>query len=352
MKKLLSIFLALCLLFSMTACGGEQTGEQRRTRYVVTSKKSYREGEVASETVFTYDQKGRPLTAKLTEENKTMEATATYDEQGNRIKETFSQEENGATVNSYEINYNLTYENGRVTHCDYVPSYKGDATGMGFDLEYDEKGNLVYVEYNEAYTASLATQWHLFEYDSENRLSREFTCHVTPMGPDTNRYTVSCDTYRYEGNAVITTKSVFYRNEPISREDLDSITLTAIPEETYTCFYDDEGNLIHSAEGEATYDGDKLSILEDDNYTFDEHGNLLSSGTGDYRTEYTYEAIELTDEEWENAKQLMHGGLSTIQTYAFLYFTQDPIFFLTAPLSRYFSSNRCPVYYLVPYPLW
>lgn len=356
MKKLFALLLCLCLLLSMAACGNRKEAEEKEktvSYYVVTSEKHYNKDELTSSAEITYDSKGRPLTIKIEMVGaRTMETKLSYDKYGNKVRETYTYTdlEIGLTSTTDEI-YELTYEGDKLTHCDIV-----DQTGnrMGFDLQYDDKGRLIRVDYDEAYTNARASAWHTYEYDDQGRLVQETNGRrmLSPFGVATDMETTTQMRYQYgENNNVFYTE---YSGRVLRVEGSDAAPEMELTKSDYQynyCF-DKNGKVIYvGADEEDVYKEEYGTLQDDDRYSFDAHGNLLSYVNGEARVEYTYEKRELTRKEAEMAKRLAHGASSFMTPYL-MFGKMDPLYVEVAPLVYYAPYLKNPVYYLAPCPLW
>ena len=356
MKKLFALLLCLLMLISMAACGSKKDAEEKEkmvSYYVVTSEKHYNKDELTSSAEFTYDSKGRPLTMKIEMVGKrTMETKLSYDKNGNKIRETYTytELENGLSYTTDEI-YELTYEGDKLTHCT-ITDQAGDS--RGFDLRYDEQGRLVRVDYDEAYTNAQAVMWHTYEYDAQGRLIQETSCRKTPspLGVASDMETTMQMRYQYgENNNVFYTE---YSGRVLYVEGVDvalEMELTKSDYQYNYCF-DKNGKVIYvGADEEDVYKEEYGTLADDDHYTFDAHGNLLSYVNGETRVEYTYEQRVLTEEEVEMANRLAHGASSFMTPYM-MFGKLDPLYVDVAPLTYYAPYLKNPVYYLAPCPLW
>lgn len=353
MKKLFAVALSAVLLLSMAACGDnpQKEGEKTQSYYVVTSRKHYTNGELSNSAEFTYDEKGRPLTMKIEiADYRIMESELTYDEYGNRIREVYTTTdlERGGT-SSREDNYEMTYQDGKLVRCTIVNE------NVGFDLQYDEKGRLVRVDYDEAYSKTRGSVWHTYAYDEQGRLIQATQCARQYLPEEAGSGImewVRQMRYQYGQNKnVFVTEyggSVFYEKDAA---EIPQIELTKTDSQYNYCF-DEQGRVIYVGATEDDIHQESESTLRDDeDCTFDEYGNLLVYETDITRTEYTYEKLELTEAEVEMAIQLGHGISEYLAQYV-LFGNMDPLHFYVAPVIYFVPYLRNPVYYLVPCPLW
>ena len=358
MKKLFTLLLCLCLLLSMAACGSKKDAEEKEkmvSYYVVTSEKHYNKDELTSSAEFTYDSKGRPLTMKIEMVGtRTTETKLSYDKNGNKIRETYTYTDlaTGLTSTTDEI-YELTYEGDKLTHCT-ITDQAGDS--RGFDLRYDDQGRLLRVDYDEAYTQAMLDLWHTYEYDDQGRLIKETSCKKMVTGLSITAasmvYSVVQMRYQYgEDNNVFYTEYTARFLEEVTPETLQEQVLEKKTEQYNYCF-DKDGKVIYvGTDEEDVYKEEYGTLMDDDRYTFDAHGNLLSYVNGEARVEYTYEKRELTRKEAEMANRLAHGAFSFMTQYM-MFGKLDPLYVDVAPLIYYAPYLRNPVYYLAPCPLW
>ena len=151
MKKFTAVLLVLLLLVSLAACDrtnseDEAQKDEKVTLYVATEQKSYQNGTLKGTTTYKYDACGRPLVIRFSrDDGEVWQSELTYDMSGNvtrsRTDITFAAD---TATNTRQDDYTLTYTNGQLSHCDY--SYNQTPFG-GMDFSYDEKGNMVLVEY-------------------------------------------------------------------------------------------------------------------------------------------------------------------------------------------------------------
>ncbi len=357
MKKLFAIAMALCLLFSLSACEEDpQTNEEQiplMTMYVVAEQKNYSNGELTSTSAFEYDAWGRPVKVEwVSKEGDLRRSELTYDEHGNRTQELFTVQMSGNTVvNQYD--YDLTYQEGQLTHCDC--SQNGNLVG-GMDLHYDEKGNLVLVQYDETYTENRFLCWHTFEYDAEGRLIRETQCKKLPMGEKQYGYYLYRVDYSYDsnGNLSFYSLSSARTDTPVAHNETQDITFTATRDQ-YAFACDQDGYLIYiGSTPDAQRPEDPFSVFDEvgEGVVLDENSNLVRiESDGVVETEYVYKAIEVTETEKETAKQLMHGVSESMMPYA-MFANMNPAEQYLIPIILSVPQLYSPFYYLVPYPVW
>lgn len=358
MKQFFGILLCLCLLLSMAACARETEQEQapeeekKITVYVVTEQKNYSPtGELGSTATFQYDDYGRPTVIELQYANgRTQRAELTYDKQGNLIREAFTQivgDHESSSVDSYA----LSYTDGRLTHCDLIDKYGEIAAGM--DLHYDRKGNLVLVEYDEDYRNNLMLCWHSFEYNDEGQLTRETQCAQYPTqsidGIKGYQYSVHRVDYSYDdsGNLSYYSFSTAKPDTLVAHDRTDGLEFKPGSDQ-YAFATDKDGHLYCTGrEPDPDLVSGQFSIFDMIGAeNLDEHGNLVKWGSN---TEYSYQAIELTESDARIAKRMMHGISATMNSYV-VYACMDPIFLECSPIILYAPFLKFQFYYLIPYP--
>ena len=358
MKKFFSLILCLCLLLSLTACSTEKDSqkekeEEKITVYLVTGTKSYYKNELSSSATMEYDKKGRPTVVSIQMSNgHQRKSEIAYDKNGNKVQEIVTAYMDGKPITS-TYDYALTYDDGKMIRCD---CFVNEEAKGGFDLEYDEYGRLILIDYDEEYTLNNTYTWHNFAYDNDGRLIQENRCiryNYQPTGHVMYQL-VQC---RYEYN----TKNTMYFSmgsnhanvQEINPGDEEGLELQEIQNSSFTYFYNKSGELVGALAGkqEKSEFGNKPDIFEDDRYTFDENGNLLAYENGESRTEYTYTKVKLTQKEAEISMRMRHGIAEGTNAYA-IYGPMDPIYVDTAPLSLYHPVMYSSVYYLIPYPQW
>ena len=162
MKKIIILLLCLCLLLSISACSKRNKElEKENKTYLVTWLKTMEANSTTQSANFTYDAKGRPTLIELQmREDRAMIAQIIYDSYGNKISEIYTSID-GEEKSQQEIRYDMTYQNGVLTHCDKVLVGNGHGTRMGFDLSYDANGNLTLLSYDETYKASSGNIWQI-----------------------------------------------------------------------------------------------------------------------------------------------------------------------------------------------
>lgn len=353
MKKVLAFVLALTLLLAFVGC--KKKAEEKVTIYVVTSQKMYVNGTLSDETTFTYDSKGRPLTIQWTNERgNTTKSEMTYDAHGNRTKETVTQIASGSDkVSEYEYEYGTTYKGDQLTGM--ARPYKDSSVNM--ELSYNKKGQLVKVvceipdELQNGSGNYYYEVWYSFAYDDAGRLISETVCtHYCSNGSSYERLSRVCYSYDQDGKLTEYSSHSAQSDEPVTPEEADTLAFENNESHHYFFFYTSDGKLDY-VEDVAGNKQDGAAIYSNPNYTFDEQGNLLSVVDGNKKTEYTYTAMEVSKSDAEMAKRLMHG-ISQKFMGMFNYAVMDPLFWTMCPATVYGPYLRCPVYYLVPNPLW
>lgn len=180
--------------------------------------------------VYTYDEQGRAVEIAqyrvVADEREIMDRRSyEHDEQGNVVKETYSNEL-GGTREVYEMTYN---KDGNILTSQTT---NGDGTSR-YENEYDEQGYHVMTEYYDIY--GNLTQKEICERDEAGRLLKQ--------------------TYEYTGGTT----------------------------EWYVYTYDEQGNLLRK---DFYIDGEHEKVNE---YTYDEQGRLLSEMfNGEKMWEYAY----------------------------------------------------------------
>lgn len=355
MKRVIAVVFALCLLVSLAACGkpNNQSTEKKETMYVLTEQKGYQNGQPYATTTYQYDACGRPLEIRCIVENGDLYLSQlTYDANGNITQEklSFVYAKTGETMDR-QHNYGLTYVDGKLTHCDYT--YNQDAVG-GMDLSYDEKGNLVLVEYDDAYEEKLRFVWHLFEYDAEGRLIRETQCTNMSMADGAPQYHFSRIEYGYDADILSSIRHfAAITDYTVDHSKIGTVEFREIDTE-YAFSTDKNGYLVYvGREPDPDYPNGQFSIfdfIDTDEFVFDEHGNLVKiNNDGILWAEYTYAAIEVTSEEAQTAKQMMHGISPSMDG---IYVCMDPLFRQLGPMMLYHAPISFVFYYLIPYPMW
>lgn len=356
MKRLFAAALSAVLLLSMAACGNNSQKEEEKTQsyYVLTSKKHYTKDKLTSSAEFTYDQKGRPLTAKIeANDSLKLETELTYDEYGSKSREVYSYTDLRRDISyTMEENYEMTYQDGKLIHCNIV-NINGGTTG--FSLQYDEAGRLICVDYDVAEGETTHDVRYTYVYDEQGRLIQETRYSGMYYSQDSVVFVTDSEMqmrYQYgERNNVFYTEYSGRVTYPEGTVDIPQVELTKSEYQYNYCFGDDGRVIYVGTDEEDIYQESYGTLKDDECYTFDEYGNLLCYASGDYRTEYTYEKRELTKAEVEMAIRWGHGFSSFMAQYA-VYGMTDPIYFNVAPIAYYAPYLKSPAYHLVPCPLW
>ena len=258
-KRILSIALALLMALSLLPISG--VAAHTKTVYLKTKQSEYTNDHLERYTLYTYDTNG-----VLTQEDRWGRDSAAdefdwhaqflyfYNPQGDVTRSTFIQNSSTSVIYDYEYTYKAQYTKRAVyeTLVNVAPDAKGyngfhetyyDAAGnvlkvlhydardqlkSGQEYAYDAQGNQI-SKTSYAYNSSgevTGTSQTLYEYDAENRLTREFD----PDHPDEDWRTY---TYNENGQLVKTEYSW-----PIGVDDGSVYPFTI----EYT--YDEHGNLV------------------------------------------------------------------------------------------------------------
>ena len=357
MKKIVILLLCLCLLLSMAACSKRNKElEKENKTYLVTLQKTMEANSVTQSANFTYDAKGRPTLIELhLQEGRTVMAQIIYDAYGNKISEIYTSND-GQEKQQQEIQYDMTYLNGVLTHCDKVLVGGGHGARMGFDLSYDANGNLVLLSYDETYTARHENLWHSFEYDDAGRLIRETLCKTKAESNQLDSlisYRLAQCRYAYSDDGKTVTFSVYTADvpTPVTADALDGIDFQPTPDLYNFCF-NDSGKLFYVGSGaEDVYKNGDKTIFDSEKYKFDKYGNLLSTVQNGSGAIYGYTGFDLTRKEAEMAKRLQHGVSEYLCSFA-LYERIDPVYYEIGTAVLFVPMLQNPVYYLIPYPVW
>ena len=258
-KRVLSIALVLLMALSLFPISG--VAAHTKTVYLKTKQSEYTNDHLERYTLYTYDTNG-----VLTQEDRWGRDSAadefdwhaqflySYNPQGDVTRSTFIQNSSTSVIYDYEYTYKAQYTKRAVyeTLVNVAPDAKGyngfhetyyDAAGnvlkvlhydardqlkSGQEYAYDAQGNQI-SKTSYAYNSSgevTGTSQTLYEYDAENRLTREFD----PDHPDEDWRTY---TYNENGQLVKTEYSW-----PIGVDDGSVYPFTI----EYT--YDEHGNLV------------------------------------------------------------------------------------------------------------
>lgn len=359
MKQFFGILLCLCLLLSMAACERNEAQEQapeeekKITFYLVTEQKTYTNGQLSASAAFTYDAHGRPLVMQLQNMGgKTLRCQITYDEQGNPIRENVQQQyPDMAEPYTYDVEFVPTYENGRLTAIrqSTVSSDGTSSETVNTQLHYDSEGHLILAEY----TGNTQYRWNSYVYDGEGRLVQETRCMCNQLGVMISYvYRRAIYTYDSEGRLVEHQAVYALSDRLMTQQEADALTYENAAGDHVYFYYGSDGRLIRTSGIPMTPAPDESqSIYHNDQCSFDENGNLIRVQQGaDSWTEYTYAAIEITEEEAVMAKRLMHGVSSHIANYNYLA-CMDPKYAQQIPLTLYLPTvGYMHHYYLIDYP--
>lgn len=288
--------------------------EEMVTVYLLSSRKEYVNGELTAEARVKYDDTGHPVLFSSTGKME-MQCAVEYDDHGNRIRETFT-EEKTSTDKSGETN-SWTYETSDAVEYEYndegqavkATLYRNDTPGLICDLTYDRRGNLTLVEYH--YSGTLAgPYWAHFVYDSQGRLVEETFCQAfeTPIG-DQGASFVRSLLYRYsysynaDGSGVQVTGSYasVESETPVQVSELDDIDYGR--EETYDFSFTRSGIPVVLRDD---FTLDENGDPQQEGWTFDDHGNLIRIEKAEETVvEYTYKAFRLPKSDAQKAQRMM-----------------------------------------------
>ncbi len=254
MKKLFSLFLCLCLLLGLTACGSRKKAEQPDNKtYLVSMQKTLQADKVTHSASFTYDEKGRPILIEVEMgKDRRMAAEIVYDSHGNKIAEFYNNFQNNTQIQQ-EIHYDLTYTNDQITHCTMSVFNGNKVTDMGFDLHYDSAGRLTLLTYDDHYTVQRQCVWHSFTYDASGRLIRETQCRKfasASLANPADTYRLTQCRYDYTNDGKVMNFGVYTAETttPVTPDTLDGLTFVPTPDAYAFCF-DDAGKLMYVGSG-------------------------------------------------------------------------------------------------------
>lgn len=350
MKRLVVLILTGCLLLSLASCSLLQ---KKQTLYVVTGQKQYVDGQLRYSATFEYDDHGRPLVVDLEKDGERMlRSELKYDKYGNPIRESVTQILSGPEYR-YTTDYNLTYAGERLTR---VETLREGEQMEALNLHYDSDNRLVLVEY-DAQEDKAGHLWQSYVYDEDGRLIRETRCTRYPGSRWADeQFSYNQVRYSYDVLGRLTEQCFLspqkFMEKQLTPEEAETLDFDVSEAEHYFFYYDNEGRLAYVGDGpEDTYPGGSAEIYSDKDYTFDENGNLVRVQWDERRwEEYTYEAIELAQEDAVMAKRLMHGVHNTMTQYT-AFAQMDPLFWNICPPTLYrYHLCTSQVYYLVPYP--
>lgn len=368
-EKVFAFLLIMCMLFSVTACrqsGVEETSETTKapgttetpettkapepeelvTIYVVTEQKNYTKFELESTATFEYDDRGRPTAVGFEMADGFGRKTElAYDETGNLVwyRNTQSYASGGDSVQ--ELNWNLSYTDGLLTRAERP---YGDGSSYVLNFSYNDAGQLVLVEYPRPEKGEGGYLWQNYVYDENGRLISETRCTIKHAGG----FSFDQVRYFYDADGRLTEQCFCYAQSDTlgALEDLDELVFEVSRFEHYFFYYDEERKLAYVGDGaDDAYPGGSAEIYSDEDYTFDENGNLVRVQRNEHSwVEYTYAAIEINESDVVVHKRLIHG----ISNFTLsIYNTMDPLFSEMCPSALY-SYHLCSMsfYYLIPYP--
>ena len=357
MKRLLALLFCACLLLGLTACGSRKKAEEPdNNTYLVSMQQTLKADEVTNSASFTYDEKGRPQLIEIkTGADREISVELVYDSHGNKIAESCTNIR-GTEKNQQEIHYDLTYTDGKITHCTMTVLNKNRADEMGFDLSYDAEGRLILLTYDAAYTIYRMSVWHSFDYDANGRLIRETLCRKEASASIANpadTYRLAQCRYEYTADGKVMNFSAYTAETttPVTPDALDGLTFVPTPDNYAFCF-DDAGKLLYVGSGpDDVYNEGDETIYNNSSYKFDKNGNLLSTVQNGTGNTYAYTGFDLTQEEAEMAKRLQHSA-SEYLVAQIISARMDPLYCEIGPVILYTPLLQNPVRYLVPYPMW
>lgn len=338
MKKIVVLLLAAMILLSFCACGKEESssGKNKGIVYVRTQEAHYdADGICVRRYDYTYDEFAQLLKREYYEIQYTMVFdaildvyVATYDADSplelaaTELREYNQQgsctlyEDRDMFFHGGQFTLEWDYKDGSPESCAMM---YGQLAGADYYFDYDKAGNIESVYYNVDH------EWRrdivLFEYDKQNRLTREFTRSVDGWGTE--------KTYFYDGNKL----SRIVLRTGFGMEELNSVQWEEILSEKYTwefaydskdrpvkltCYdavgqkterreytYDENG---YPSEMQTTFYMDDEEYREKTVYTCDSNGNIVKilHEDGSY-VEYTYEEREVSKEQetWFRRRQGM-----------------------------------------------
>ena len=355
-KQKWSMVAAVCMVLVCAIIAGcTATGPQPKvTIYVVTEQKNYTKNELESTASFQYDAHGRPTTVGFAmADGSGRKCEIAYDEAGNMVWHQKTRTYTDGEESVQEWNWNLTYTDGLLTKAERP---KDDGTAYTLHFRHDDAGRLVLVEYPEPEKGASGYIWQNYVYDENGRLTSETRCIFYAVGlfGAHGYYQCSRVCYMYDENGKLTEQYFCsaQSDDEIAPEELDELDFRVSPFEHFFFYYDEEGKLAYVGDGaDDTYSGGSATIYSDENYTFDENGNLVRVQIDSHSwVEYTYKAIEINESDVIMHKRLIHGisdfALSNTKNN-----TMDPLFWAMCPPALYFY-NLCSMefYYLIPYP--
>lgn len=290
--------------------------EETVTIYLLSSRKEYVNGELAAETRVEYDKMGRPVLFSSTG-NKEMQCAVEYDDHGNRIRETYTEEkkftsENGELSSwTYETSDAVEYEYNDEGQAVKAAVYRNDDQVYTCDFIYDSRGNLIRVEYhyNEA---TAGPYWANFVYDSQGRLVEETFCLAfeMPIGDQGASFVHSslqrfAYSYRDDGSYVQVTASTASadREDPVAFSEMENMDYGNAETLDYTFTRNGIPVVLRDS-----FTLNETGDPQQEGWTFDEHGNLIRSEGTESVTEYTYEAFKLPKSDAQKAQRMMRDS--------------------------------------------
>lgn len=358
MKKLFSIFIILCMLLPLTACGWEKTV----TFYVPTEQRVYFNGELDHTILYQYDDRARVVRAEMVQEHATYgtysEITEfTYDEHGTISKivgETVCQDAN-IHFGPYITEYTLTYTDDRLTS--YTRNEEGDYEYPTAEFEYDSKGRITQINYvyesEEMKALTGREEWQKYVYDKKGNLIQEYGCYRQRNSELAYKSIINYLEYGYDKDGKLTTIDwKFHLSEELMSADQVG-ELEFSDRDQFFLYYDTEGKLACvNKQEEITHDGSPSTVYSNPDNTFDEHGNLIRFQYGNRGyIEYTYQAMEVTESDARMARQLMNSREISLEFKGCAY--MDPLSYTVADatfcaMQSYYVDHS----YLIYRPYW
>ncbi len=360
----ISLVLICAIVAACTALGpAEKNGgdaasiptgsEDMVTIYMVTGQKIYKNGELVATATFEYDDYGRPTVIGFEEaDGSGRKAELTYDQMGNLVGEHNTYLYANGEESVQQLDWNLTYTDGLLSRAERLSS---DGESYVLNFGYDDNKQMVFVEYPQPEEGMGGKTWQSYAYDEDGKLIQETRC-VDNFG----EYSYNRVCYFYDDQDRLTEQYFCTARSDalVGPEELDQLVFEISRFEHYFFYYDEKGKLAYVGEGaEDTYDGGRAWIYSDEDYTFDENGNLVRIDQGiklgqkesDW-IEYTYKAITVQKSDAVMHKRMIHGISAFVQS-ATRYNTQDPLFWEMCPKALYsYHLQGMTFYYLIPYP--
>ena len=335
--------------------------EEMVTVYLLSSRKEYVNGELTAETRVKYDDMGRPVLFSSTGKRE-MQCAVEYDDHGNRIRETFTEEmtstDKSGETNSWtlETTDTVEYEYNDEGQAVKAELFWDDKLAYTCNLTYDRRGNLTLAEYQySGKPAGLC--WAHFVYDSQGRLVEETFCTAVEMTVDQQelsfvqsrlqRYAYS---YNEDGSCVQVTWSSAgaEREGPVEASEMGELDFEI--RETLDYTFTRSGIPVVLRDD---FPLDENGDPQQEGWTFDDHGNLIRIEKAEETVvEYTYEAFKLPKSDAQKAQRMMrlsnmpHSISPYSMTMGLL-----PLEGAGGPLAFHYVSNAF-YYYMIPNPVF